>query len=379
LSNFKTSIIITLDWFLPGTNSGGPVRSIANLVQNLPDIDFMIITSDTDYLCDVPYSSIESNRWVRFSKNVQVFYFSKENLTHQKMTKVILATGIQTIYINGIYSKHFSQWPIAIARKSGLKSIIASRGMLSQQALKVKAFKKRLFLSLINSKKIFKNSVFHVTSPQEEKDVRKTINQFSSIVQIPNLPRTNHSDQKVKIKEVGSLEMIYVGRISPEKGLLEGLVTMNQLSDGELKLDIYGGIYDTKYWNECLNFIKNMDSRFEISYKGIADSEAIPALIQEYHFLFSPTKGENYGHAIVESLLNKRPVIITKNTPWDKITENEAGFDISIDEFTSVLKKALDLNNANFQEYCQNSRKYIENKIDLNNFINCYKSLFNFH
>ena len=33
-------------------------------------------------------------------------------------------------------------------------------------------------------------------------------------------------------------------------------------------------------------------------------------------FLILPTKGENFGHVIAESLSASLPVIISQNTPW---------------------------------------------------------------
>ena len=45
----KIRILIFIDWFLPAYKAGGPIRSIANLVDNLhADFDFYIVTGDRD-------------------------------------------------------------------------------------------------------------------------------------------------------------------------------------------------------------------------------------------------------------------------------------------------------------------------------------------
>ena len=60
----RKKILITIDWFLPGTKSGGPVRSYANMLDHLGAYyDFYIVTRDTDFLSDEVYSNIESNAW----------------------------------------------------------------------------------------------------------------------------------------------------------------------------------------------------------------------------------------------------------------------------------------------------------------------------
>ena len=46
-------------YYLPGYKSGGPVRTIVNLVDHLgDDIDFRIVTSDRDALEDAPYANV---------------------------------------------------------------------------------------------------------------------------------------------------------------------------------------------------------------------------------------------------------------------------------------------------------------------------------
>ena len=46
----RKKVLITIDWFLPGTKSGGPVRSYANMIAYFKnEFDFYIITRDTDY------------------------------------------------------------------------------------------------------------------------------------------------------------------------------------------------------------------------------------------------------------------------------------------------------------------------------------------
>ena len=58
----RKKILISIDWFLPGTKSGGPVRSYANLIDHFKgDFEFYIVTRDTDYCETVPYRQIKQN------------------------------------------------------------------------------------------------------------------------------------------------------------------------------------------------------------------------------------------------------------------------------------------------------------------------------
>ena len=53
-----------------------------------------------------------------------------------------------------------------------------------------------------------------------------------------------------------------------------------------------------------------------------------------------PTKTENFGHAIYESMACGLPVLISDKTPWHNLEKNKAGFDLSLieDLFLEKLK-----------------------------------------
>jgi hypothetical protein len=122
--NTKHNIIITIDWFLPGTNSGGPVRSITNMLTHLKEFNFFIVTRNTDYCSTKAYDSIIPNQWTVHSDNVKVYYFSEDWLTKKNIEILIKDVDSTTIYINGIYSKFFSIYPLQIAKRLNLNTII---------------------------------------------------------------------------------------------------------------------------------------------------------------------------------------------------------------------------------------------------------------
>ena len=65
----KIRILILVPHYLPGYNAGGPIRSVANMIQFLGDeFKFKIITSDRDLYSDKPFSNISPNRWMKITK-----------------------------------------------------------------------------------------------------------------------------------------------------------------------------------------------------------------------------------------------------------------------------------------------------------------------
>ena len=46
----RPKVLVFIDWYLPGYKAGGPVRSLANLVDHLRGrVDFHIVTRNTEY------------------------------------------------------------------------------------------------------------------------------------------------------------------------------------------------------------------------------------------------------------------------------------------------------------------------------------------
>ena len=55
----RVTVLVFIGYYLPGYKAGGPVRSIANVVETLGDeFEFRIVTSDRDLLDEVPYPGI---------------------------------------------------------------------------------------------------------------------------------------------------------------------------------------------------------------------------------------------------------------------------------------------------------------------------------
>ncbi|HGK1911838.1 TPA: glycosyltransferase, partial [Streptococcus pneumoniae] len=83
-------------------------------------------------------------------------------------------------------------------------------------------------------------------------------------------------------------------------------------------------------------------------------------------FLF-PTKSENYGHVISESLTNGCPVIISDRTPWNDIENGKEGYVCSlenIEEFRKAIKSLYKLSSKEYQEIQKNIKKFIDSRVD---------------
>lgn len=373
----NTRICLTIDWYLPGTNSGGPVRSVANLVAAMPEVDFYVITRNTDYCSTEPYLGIQPNTWVQMAPNVKVCYLENRHISKQKIQELILESGAQTLYISGIYSRAFSQWPVSIGKALKLKTIVAARGMLSPHALAVKPIKKYLFLSFMRWLNAYSHVYFHATSAQEAADIRKVLGTNTNVKVIFNLGRLEIIKPQAIDKKPQSLKLVSIGRIAPEKGTLVGLKALQSVK-GNITFDLYGTAYNSSYWEECKQIIGRLPSTITVRHHGPCPSEAVAEKISAAHALLLPSEGENYGHSIVESLAQGRPVLISKHTPWQNLAAQKAGWDVSATELPSAIQTLLEMDQVVYQTWSEGAKNYHQMVIEeeQENTIQAYKTLF---
>lgn len=337
----KPKVLLFIDWFLPGHKAGGPVTSNINMVEHLRnEIDFFIITRDTDYCEEVPYDSIQSNQWVFYKEGVSIFYFSKDFLTITNLKKVTSDAQCDHWYINGIYSMYFSILPLFLSRlNNGIRATVSARGMLSPHALAVKPLKKNILLGVFKTMGLYRNVGFHATNSTEAIEIARQVGKNKGILVAPNLSKSVVSE-KVKMEDKVSrvLKLISLARISPEKNTLGALEILSRCLNHTIQMDFYGQTYDLEYKKECEAMVRSLPENIRVIFHGSISPGLIPSVLQKAHFLFLPTRGENFGHAILESLLAGCPVIISDQTPWRDLQEKGIGWDISLDQPDQFIK-----------------------------------------
>ena len=373
----KKNILISIDWFLPGTDSGGPVRSCANFIAHLSqDFNFYVITRDTDYCANHPYTSIESNAWNTLENGAKVYYCSSDRVANTHLTKLFKEKTFDTIYINGVYSWYFSILPLLVF-KNHPRVIVASRGMLNPQAFSVKPLKKRVYLALAKTFGLYNMVHFHATNTQEKEHVLHLFGKNTSVKVAPNMPRV----LKVAFTERTKSSVpsfINLARISPEKGTLKMFEAFLSIKT-PVTLDLYGPVYDQPYWDTCLSVIQKLPSWVKVTYKGIANSQEVPELLKAYDFFIMLSEGENFGHAILEAFSAGVPVIISNKTPWSGLQEKNTGWDIDTNNtnlLDQVLNQACDMSSKEYTQMSKTAYNFANQFVNDTQLLKSNRSLF---
>ena len=365
----KKTILVFVDWYIPGYKAGGPIKSVYSMVSYLKnEFNFLIITSNTDFNDTEPYPHIQSNQWTKQEEGVSVFYASDQFLNKKNIRSLLASLEYDMVYLNSLFSMYFSLVPLLFHKLGIIKMplILAPRGMLGEGALKLKWKKKKIFLLFFKLIRSHKGITWHATSEQEKKECLKI---FGTDILVHVVPNLQYNDQELLHtaieKKRGELKLFFLSRISEKKNILFALKVLMRISLGpaqQLTFDIYGPIENEEYWQECLVLIKKLRSKgILIQYNGAVKRDQVASIIEKYHFLFLPTLNENYGHIIVESLFAGRPVIISDQTPWTNLDQHNVGWDINLNnnsKFDSVMQQSLLMSNEVYKKMIADSMKY---------------------
>ncbi|MDB2639674.1 glycosyltransferase [Akkermansiaceae bacterium] len=369
----KSRILCFGDYYLPGFKFGGPIRSIANLIENLGDeFDFLVVTRDRDFQEELPYSGISSNKWNSVGK-AKVFYISPEKLGLLGVTKLLNETNYDILYLNSFFSPVMTIAPL-VAQRLGLvkkkPTLLAPRGEFSPGALGLKRFKKRLFIKIFNKLGLWHSVTWQATSARELADIRSVFGRQTEDIRIaPNLTvgevKISSSRDAIgwmeRPRRLSPIKLVFLSRISRKKNLIFLLQVLKKVNR-KLELSIYGPLEDDSYWEECKVIIEALPSCILVNYYGETSPKKVSEVFSEHDLFVFPTLGENFGHVIHESLSAGTPVLLSDQTPW--VPSQSRAVQIlplnCISLWILRIREWIDLSNSQLNESRLSSFAYIK-------------------
>jgi glycosyltransferase involved in cell wall biosynthesis len=361
----KKKVLIFSSYFLPGYMAGGPIRSLANLIQHFEsEYDFYVITRDRDLGSDTPFVESLTGDWVKIG-GAQVRYFSKSSYSATTIIKLVREVNPDLLYFNSFFDPLFTIKPL-ILRRLGLipKSIaviISPRGEFADGALAIKTAKKKVFLKVAKFFSLYKNLVWQASSEFESNDIKKNLGLDLNVVIAANLPpRINHRQITIKNKNPESLQVVCVARVARNKNI-DGALSILKLVTANINFHIYGPIEDKLYMDECLDIVKTLPNNIVVNFHGPLPSEKIMSVISAYDLFFLPTEGENFGHAILEALQCGLPVLISDRTPWRNLESLGIGWDFPLEQptlFKATLELCASMNEEDFSKLIHQAKAY---------------------
>lgn len=370
------------DYFFPAYKAGGPVQSLTNLIISLQSkYKVAVLTGGYDLNESHSLSDVTLNEWLSINLQpnlnpIKVWYGGKGKPGVKQISQCIEDVNASVVYLNGMFSYRFVLLPLFKIKKQDINIVICPRGMLQSGALAGKSFKKSIYLTMIKLFGLTENVTWHATNDEEKKDIRKIFGNAAKVIIAPNIPKCPVKEITPALKEKGKLKLVYLSLISEKKNLFQ-LIKLVSKSIG-ITLDIYGPVKDIPYWETCKEFIKNNEDR--IKYLGDVMPEFVQKTFMNYDASILLTKGENFGHALYESLSAGRPIITSFFTPWEELETKMAGWNLDITDDRDCISKLESIRAMDeelFNSFCSGAHKlakdYYENSNATENYIKLFE------
>lgn len=367
----KKRIAIFIGGYLPAKKYGGPVTSIANLVENLcDDFDFYIISNDHEFQETERLSGIKQG-WNKVG-NGKVLYLRESEYSYRRFTSILDKVKADMVYLSSVFYYQMNFPAIRAANRLGIPIILAPRGELCEGAMKIGKTKKEIFLCIERTSKIFKNTYFQATSEDEETAIKKYLKISNDrIFNLPNMA-CKVSLSNIEPKSDDCLRLVYISRLVRKKNVLFAIQQIKKCKT-KIRFDIYGPIEDKEYWEECKFELADCPDNVIIEYRGAISPGESVSVFKKYNIFVFPTLSENYGHVIAEALAAGCHLIVSKGTtPWDDIHDH-GGYALSLndgDSWSKTIDFISRMNEDDYLSFNQALHKYVENKLlndDLNN------------
>jgi glycosyltransferase involved in cell wall biosynthesis len=298
--------------------------------------------------------------------NLKVSFLKESFFSHMNITQIRNVIHNDVIQFSSFFYT-LTIWYFFLAIIFKKKIIISPRGEFYSAALKRKWFIKIIYIKLF---KIFQKRInFHATNRQEKKLI-KNLFPKSNIVIIPNLINIPKCYNKKKKKNI-----IFLGRINPIKNidiLIKAYSCLSSNIKSEFSLLIVGEAH-LDYEKKCLNKLKLIikDNRLEkqVKFLGPVYKEDKLQILSESYCLVLPSKSENFGNVVLEAISQNTPVIASKNTPWEILKENNAGYwvDASIGSIKNALNEVILINDEKYTEIQNRAMSLLNDKFSYNN------------
>ncbi len=363
----RKRVLVAAEWFPPAYRAGGPIRSVANLVEVLGETHEVFVVAGAYDLDQKAPLETPLNTWLDRPWG-QVQYVTHDRwqrgLWHHLLVETLQP---DYLYINSLYARFFALMPLRMARKwKQVQVVLAPRGMLGAGALAIKPLKKRLFLAAARWLGWFKGVKWHASSSVEREDI---LAQFptAEIYVAPNVPSRPYVPPQNRPAD--RWVFVALGRVHAIKNLAFGARALAQAvqSPGAtrpVELQIIGPAEDAAHLEEAMAAgfgVKGLDIR----HMGALPPEGVSAALAQAHYVFMPTHHENYGHAIVEGWAHGCPVVLSDRTPWNGLEAAGAGWDWPLEEAAWVtgLQAVLSLDDTDWNRLSSASRAYFDRAV----------------
>jgi glycosyltransferase involved in cell wall biosynthesis len=360
---------ITSDLSFSGAGLSSAVRDLA-VAQSLSDGMEVRVFGGAGTISEGPFDNVVGVPYVRYQciGPIQLGFFPK-------IHSDVFDFKPDVVHVHGLWT--FSIWHASEAAKR-LKCplVVSPHGMLSSYSLNRSRIKKLLFSLAFQNSCIRASSFLHATCSQEFEEIRCFVDDHRIRI-IPNgINDFSHDSLVNSASEVRTL--LYLGRIHEKKGLDLLLRAWAELSKthSNWRLRIVG--MDENNEVARLKKLSVALSVDRVEFEGPVFGQQKADVYAGADLFVLPTKNENFGLVVAESLISGIPVVCSKNAPWEGLEARQCGrwIDLDLQIFVSTLSDLMSRPSDELAEMGQRGRTWMLEEFTWKNVANKFYSLY---
>jgi len=225
--------------------------------------------------------------------------------------------------------------------------------------------RKYFFNRMLGSGVVSRRVVHVVSSVKEKEDAIKVLGPDIDTVVIPHFAVNSvNTPHWYASKTANSLRIVLIGRVVEQKNIVYALDRIAEAGVA-CTLDIFGEIADSGYMRQCARALEIGGLKNHVKFYGRRDQNELLKELGDYDLMFLPTKGENFGQAIIEAMSAGLPVLISDRTPWSDVGRYDAGWAVPLSEpqeFSAKIRSAYEAS-GNWGLKRKSAVQYVEMKI----------------
>jgi glycosyltransferase involved in cell wall biosynthesis len=326
VNDARPTVLVLLGCFNKATEASGPTQSMIGNARALATrFRFRVVGHSAEG--DVPM------QWTEMS-GVERLPLPANPLLPGRLRQIIRETPHDLLVCTSFFDRALTI-PTLILRRLGMiprtPMLLAPRGEFNPGALAIKSSRKSAYTRFVERLNLLRDVHVQATDKLEAEAIARALPSARSIIVGPNLRSVPELPPHRRRNPGDPLRLVFLGRISPIKNLHVALKLLASAGIAA-QFDVIGPASDRAYWRECEKLIPSVPPSVSVNIRGaIAPAEVVERLAG-YDLMLLPTGGENYGHAIVDSLVAGTPVLISDQTPWRGLSEVRAGIDLPLGE-----------------------------------------------
>lgn len=315
----------------PATYWGGPtftVYALNNALAKLPGVSLKVLTTDTagpELTQRLDYSQLVDlypNQEVLMTRRIAGISVSLEMLWRMPS----LVRWADVVHLTAIYS--FPTIPTLFICRVLRKPVVWSPHGAVQDAYEWTGSRrrvlKRIWEILCNALISPGMVVTHVISERERGPTQARIPKARAVI-VPNGVDIPSAIPARSWLPEGKLRLMYLGRLSPKKGVENLLHAMAQLNAPSVVLSIYGtgdDLYVTKL-HDLADSLGLLDKT--VFFVGHVDGKRKDQAFYQSDVCIVPSHTECFCMVVAEALAHGVPVVASHGTPWAELEEKQCG------------------------------------------------------